>query len=542
MADQSFDAIIVGGGNKALILAMYLTKYGKMEVGIFEERHELGGGWSSEEPAPGFIGDTCSTSHVGNYHIPVYKDFPEWELYGARYRHSDVTLGVIYQEDDSCVVQYSAFEDVDPTQERTAKEFARFSQRDAQTWLRLWEKYCKYWKPAFDEWMFTPAKPLDVPDALEMMVRNPEAGVDPLWLFQTPLQVFGELFESVELKLAFSRVIQSLGWQNDMVGAGFSALTFLFYWSHQQQVVGGTHCLTHASHKVIVENGGKVFTNMKVDKVLIENGKAKGVKLADGTEIEARKAVITDVDPDQLCFHLVGKEHLDQRILSRVANLSRDWICITWYSWALKERFHLKAENFNPDVWKAMVLTLADKDPGTFVRESCERKLHQWPSKLNLNVVIYLDPLRTPGEGFTMLTEEFVVPAFSLTDEQWKQQQQIHAEKVVKKIGEFAPDMSWDKVIGYIPVTPLFTARMARNFRPAGNWCIIDHVPSQMGKFRPIPEFARHKIPGIDDLYCTGSAWHPFGAAHSAQGYNCYKVMAEDLGLESPWQSEGRLF
>ena len=38
---------------------MYLGKYGGMDVGIFEWRHELGGGWSSEESAaPGFITNT----------------------------------------------------------------------------------------------------------------------------------------------------------------------------------------------------------------------------------------------------------------------------------------------------------------------------------------------------------------------------------------------------------------------------------------------------------------------------------------------------
>ena len=62
MADKSFDVVIVGGGNKALVAGMYLQKYGGLSVGIFEERHELGGGWSSEEsPAPGFIADHHST-------------------------------------------------------------------------------------------------------------------------------------------------------------------------------------------------------------------------------------------------------------------------------------------------------------------------------------------------------------------------------------------------------------------------------------------------------------------------------------------------
>jgi hypothetical protein len=35
MPDRTFDAVIVGGGTKALFLAMYLIKYGGMNVGVF---------------------------------------------------------------------------------------------------------------------------------------------------------------------------------------------------------------------------------------------------------------------------------------------------------------------------------------------------------------------------------------------------------------------------------------------------------------------------------------------------------------------------
>ena len=49
MADETFDAVIVGGGTKALFLAMYLIKYGGMSVGIFERRHEIGGCLATEE-------------------------------------------------------------------------------------------------------------------------------------------------------------------------------------------------------------------------------------------------------------------------------------------------------------------------------------------------------------------------------------------------------------------------------------------------------------------------------------------------------------
>ena len=77
MADKTFDVIIVGGGNKGLVAGMYLQKYGGLSVGIFEKRHELGGGWCSEEsPAPGFIADHHATDTCWAYTEILEQDFP----------------------------------------------------------------------------------------------------------------------------------------------------------------------------------------------------------------------------------------------------------------------------------------------------------------------------------------------------------------------------------------------------------------------------------------------------------------------------------
>ena len=35
MADKTYDVVLVGGGNKALVLGMYLTKYGGAGGGVF---------------------------------------------------------------------------------------------------------------------------------------------------------------------------------------------------------------------------------------------------------------------------------------------------------------------------------------------------------------------------------------------------------------------------------------------------------------------------------------------------------------------------
>ena len=81
MADKTYDAVIIGGGNKALLLAMYLIKYGGMTVGIFERRHEIGGCLCTEEiSVPGFRGNPHANIILPWYYLPVLRDFPElWD-------------------------------------------------------------------------------------------------------------------------------------------------------------------------------------------------------------------------------------------------------------------------------------------------------------------------------------------------------------------------------------------------------------------------------------------------------------------------------
>lgn len=549
MADKSYDVIIAGGGQKGLVLAMYLTKYGRLKVGLFEERHELGAGWSTEEAAPGWVANTHSNDHQGHYHTPLYWDFPEWKDYGARYAYTKTSLATAFEEDDTCFAQFTCYPEVDPTQEKTAALLRRFSQKDGDTYQKLWRYTMEKWYPAMQGWVWNPPTPFGQPDGLEKLLMDSDSGVDPIWLYQSILQTFSNLFEDPHVQIGYFRTLQSYGFQNDQPGMGFSALLTVFgMLPHHAYVVGGTHSLTHASLRVIFENGGEAWPNSKVEKIIIENGRARGIRLADGTEVEAKLAVVTNLDPYQLVFELLGPENVSDEIATKVKNLERDWVTIHWWSWAFSERPKWKCEEFEPDVWDCMWMCLGDLDLKGFMKESSERKLGLWPSKMYLTVsymgqseVNEWDQCLAPLQyGFKTLTEQFTIPAYHWTDEEWKKHEPEYADAVVKRINQYAPNITWDTVVGYLPITPYYTARLARNYAPAGNWATIDNVPSQMGRFRPIPELAGHRVPGIKGLYCTGTAWHPFALAWSPQGYNCYKVMAGDLGLKKTW--EGRPF
>ena len=207
-----YDALVVGGGHHGTIIACYLARAG-LKVGVFERKSHFGGGATSGRgPAPGFLMNYCShwTRFYGH---PAYRDF-NLQAEGLRYVFPDENEGMVF-EDGTSFVGYSAFKVVDhdtghqeysqQNVDRTYRQMQRFSQRDADTYLDLLEKFSQYWKPAFGEHRFTPPPPWGIPDALEKLVGRPETGIEPVHQFMTLRQLAYDFFESPELQTLFMR-------------------------------------------------------------------------------------------------------------------------------------------------------------------------------------------------------------------------------------------------------------------------------------------------------------------------------------------------
>jgi beta-carotene ketolase (CrtO type) len=538
MADKTYDAVIIGGGAKGLITGMYLAKYGGMEVAIFEQKHEMGGGWCSDEGSvPGFVFDYHCVGVRPYYHFATERDFPEWkEEYGQMTRMVDVKTGIaaIFKEDQSSLITYNLLED--PGQERTAKSIARFSQKDADTWQRVMELY-RLFAPAFVEWVHHPPVAPDEMDILDRLSMDKR--FDPSWPGKSLIGVLRDLFESDALISLLVRGALSGGRPADLPGLGVVQLMWTLGIALQAAYVNhGAHNMAHAAVKIFLANGGKVFTRHPVDRVTVENGKATGIRLADGTEVKARKLVLSTLDPYSLCFRLTGKEYYDAGLLSRVEKLERRYTVIDYFHWAFNEKPRYIAGDANPDINETDALYLIPRDPEATIRENKLRLSGVVPTDLTLAVFGFgADKLRYPEGKFAATTEQFTVAGNTFNEDQWNEHAKAHAEDVVRHWQHFAPNVTWKNVINYLPMTPLDIARSLPNMGPEGNWAVIDNIPGQIGKFRPVPELARHRTP-IKNLYATGSAWHPVGCGSSWQGYNCYKIIAGDLDLKKPWEGQ----
>ena len=548
MADAKYDAIVIGGGNKGLATAMYLTKYGGMKTAIFEIRHEAGGGWSSEETAaPGFVVNTHSTSHSTWYYELIWEDFPDFKEKGGELLFYKGGTGMVFKEDDTCLVMYTSAHD--PTWEKTAQNVARFSQKDADTVL----KYAKVWDdfiyPEFRRWVWTtPIAGRPDPFMQSLLTEGPKHGLDPLWLYKSLMQVLDELFESAEIKCSLIRACYSWwGGPADYPATGLHGFIYSLGGSREFGFVkGGSHSSAHAAQKIVVENGGKIFTRKEVDKVVIENGKAKGVRLMDGSEVEA-KVVVSTLSPQLLCSKLIGEEYLPQGIIAKMRALCTYIAPDVWWSgWALHEAPNYKASSFNPDINQTFWIGLGDKDPWSSSKEFWRRMLgREYPGAPIIEAVpavwchSIVDPTVAPSGKHSAGTEVYTCATDQFSEKEWVQYERAHAEYMLNKWSQYAPNMTRDNVIGYDIASPWDITYRLPQTPIHGTWNILDGVISQIGWNRPIPELSDHRTP-IKGLYGTGSGWHPMGGAIASGGYTCYKVISEDYGLRKPWEEAGR--
>jgi beta-carotene ketolase (CrtO type) len=549
MPDETFDAVIIGGGNKALFVAMYLTRYAGMSVGVFERRHEIGGCLATEESAaPGFRCNTHATLQLPWYYLPVWRDFPEFWDYGAKIDQHLCTDGAVFRKNETCLTIYS--DKYDWSQERTAAQIARFSERDAEKYLKVRNMWIG--EEALHvqmEQFFRPVEEWNEPGVVERQValypQLVEAGVDPdaLVMMSPHTRNVKELWDSKELQYINLRFILGAAVDVNQPGDGAGTFAFLAMAPHMGFCRGGTHQVAHAAHQILIQDGCKFFTHAAVDKVTIENGTATGIRLRDGSEIKAKKLVVSTLSPQQLCFDLIGRENLPEKIVRRAELLETTFGCLMWYSFAVHEAPKYEAAAFNPDVNDCFYLGLAeDNDPMQVSRECYWSRLGKFPPIEDYCPTVWghslVDPSYAPPGKHILSHEQLGPPATEYTENEWMEIKKRYADELMSIWEKHAPNMTWDNIIGIDHQTP-YDANHMENLAPNGCMAILDRVPHQCGDKRPMPELANHRTP-ITNLYATGAGWHVGANSSAAESYNCYKIIAKDMNLAKPWEEPGK--
>ncbi|HSW60591.1 MAG TPA: FAD-dependent oxidoreductase [bacterium] len=122
-----------------------------------------------------------------------------------------------------------------------------------------------------------------------------------------------------------------IGLPPKLVNATFSTCVFNSHFLEETyDIDGGGAALSKAYVARLIELGSKVMLNSEVSKIIVENGKATGVILNNGTVINS-DMVISNTDPYQTFSKLVSKEYTSDIFRFRLEKMEKSVSLFTLY-------------------------------------------------------------------------------------------------------------------------------------------------------------------------------------------------------------------
>jgi phytoene dehydrogenase-like protein len=533
---KEYDAVIIGGGHMGITLGAYLQRAG-MQTAIFERRHEEGGAiFSNECTAPGFIHNLHAQYMEFLEWMPIWYDF-DLPKFGARSLYPHAQSGLTFSDGRPPLIIYSVEDE--ENYEKTYKSVAQYSKHDADTLVGLLKKTQEL-KPLFAQGWYNPP-PIPTPE-------NPEPD-NELTLFYLKMMGFPTriskmtwkdtidyLFESDEMRCMFYRIAVEWGIGLDLDGTGGLWLTnfaLLFNW---RLMVGGTHTLAHAMEMAGVRHGMEFFESSEVVKVLLDGKKAVGVQLLDGTKVRARKLVASNCDIKGTMLKMVGEDNLSPLWAKRVKDYEIGPTCVLGSTaMALHEAPVYKSAKWNPDINKCFY-TIVGYDTADEMYEYChDAHAGKIPEIYGEGIWVnsLWDPTYAPPGKHSLTGWIFLPKASKYSREEWETFRATWNDNFLTVYEKFAPNMTPDNVIDDFLYTPLDQQDDLRMME--GDFCLGAVKLSQMGHNRPFPEASQYRTE-IEGLYLCGSFMHPGGGASAGPGYNCYKIIAQDFGLDRFWE------
>lgn len=511
---SSYDAIVIGAGHNGLVAACYLAKAG-LRVLVLERSDRVGGACVTDEIAPGF--KVSAAAYASGLFRPQIIEDLELAKYGLKQ--------IAFDPQSFCPFPDGRYLLLWSDVERTSKEIAKFSKRDAEAYRR----YEAFWASFYE--LIEPmlmAPPAPIADLVGMM-RGPEAEVLlRRLLFYSAEELLDEYFESPEVKAALAN--------QSIIGhfAGPSTPCTAFTLSHNLLgslngvagawgvAVGGMGSIPEALARAARAHGVEILLKADVDRILTRDGRAKGVRLKDGRTFEA-KAIVSNADPKRTFLQMLDPEAVPEDFLDGVRR-------IKIHGAAMKVNCAL-SELPN---WKARPGGLGPQHIGStylcpsiqYAQAAFEDAKRGVPSRNPWMEVVTqsaLDPSVAPPGQHTLSVYVQYSP-YRLAQGSWEDIKEDYADRVIETLAEYAPNVP-RAILARQVLTPLDLER--RFGLTEGHQSHGEMGPDQSFSLRPVPGWGNYRMP-VRGLYLCGAGTHPGGGVMGAPGYNGAHAVLED--------------
>jgi len=318
------DAIIIGAGHNGLVAAAYLARTGR-KVLVLERREVVGGCVVTEELWPGFKISTAS--YVNSLFRPeIIRDL-ELKRHG---------FAMLPRNPSSFTpLPDGRFLLMGPDKEMTRREVAKFSRRDAENLPKfeaMLERIATFLEPML---LQTPPNPFSLrPSNLIQLARTAwnfrklgaDAGRAIEILTGAANPILDRWFESEEVKTTISTdaIIGAFATPS-MPGTAYVLFHHVMgecdgvrgVWGY---VRGGMGALSNAIAAAAKAHGAEIKVSAPVSRILVKDGRATGVALADGTEFAADK-VVSCLDANVTFLRLMDRKDLPAEFVESVKHL-----------------------------------------------------------------------------------------------------------------------------------------------------------------------------------------------------------------------------
>lgn len=278
---------------------------------------------------------------------------------------------------------------------------------------------------------------------------------------------------------------------------------------------GGMYSIVEALAQLFFELGGEIRTNEEVERILVEDGRAVGVRTARGT-IRA-DLVVSNADPGHTYGKLVDRGNRRRWSDRRLEGTDWSMSCFLLYIGAKRRYPQLEHHT--------LILTERYKE---LLHDIFGRKVLPDDFSMYLHAPTRTDPSMAPEGCESMYVLVPVANQRSGID--WSAVKQQFADRII----DFLEDWGLEDLREEIEVLHLFTPDDFESELNAtwGNAFAIEPKLTQTAWFRP-----QNRSEDVDGLYLVGGGTHPGagvpGVLLSAE--TTYGCIAEDFGLPDQW-------
>lgn len=516
----NYDAIVIGGGHNGLVCAAYLARAGQ-KVLVLEARDVLGGACVSEELLPGATFSSCSYIQM----MLRQEVVDDLELA----RHGLVSVAPPLQE-------YAVWDDGDQVlfwedAAGTLASIERHNAKDGPNFLRFVTRLRRFGDVTRSLLL---SDPTSAEEIRQLFAASGEEDLYEEFVLLSADELLSRYIESDRLRgfMMFMGMVSTWG------GPRTPGTAYVYGYHAQGEFEGvfnrfglprgGMGMISAAMAADVREHGGEVRLSAPVRRVLVENGRARGVELETGEQLLS-DIVVSNADPRRSLVGLLNEGTLSPETHAAATSIDQR---------GSMARIHLLVEalpdypGFAPGVQGPhhQGLVMLGPSPALYEKAWQAQQEGRFADDYVIEALIpsVTHPSLAPPGLHTLSLGVQQLP-FDLAEGDWDSRREEWADLVMEIYFRYAPNLR-GRVRGRHIITPrdletVYNITGGNIFH--ASMIGLDHLFDR----RPMREAAGYRTP-VDGYYLCGSGAHPGGGVTGAPGHNAAaRILADQQGL-----------